>query len=158
METKICSKCKVPQDIATCFYPRPSRKSGVQSQCKSCQKKHSMSYAHRYKDKQSGYQSVQYQKNKALVIEAYGGQCVCCGEAEPRFMTIDHINGDGAESRKNGEGHGGALYQRLKMLGFPKDRYQLLCFNCNCSKRQFGTCPHKSKLVDTSIVSENTKE
>lgn len=76
-------------------------------------------------------------------MNEYGGACKCCGETEPQFLTIDHINGDGAESRRNGEGSGSNLYQKIKKWGFPKDRFQLLCFNCNCAKRQFGTCPHK---------------
>ena len=32
------------------------------------------------------------------VFEAYGGyKCNCCGESEPMFLSIDHIDNNGAE-------------------------------------------------------------
>jgi hypothetical protein len=77
------------------------------------------------------------------MIEAYGGMCVCCGETEPKFLSIDHINNDGYERRKNGEQCGAALYRWLRDQGWPKDNYQLLCMNCNFAKGHFGKCPHK---------------
>ena len=39
-----------------------------------------------------------------------------------------------------------ALYRCVKKLKFPKDRFQLLCANCNQGKRRNGgVCPHKKK-------------
>jgi hypothetical protein len=33
--------------------------------------------------------------------------------------------------------------------GFPnKDRYQVLCYNCNCAKDKNGICPHKNMGSD----------
>lgn len=72
-------------------------------------------------------------------IEAYGGRCVCCGEDWPMFLTIDHIDGDGWLEK----GKGWHLYKRLKSQGWPKDKYQLLCFNCNSAK---GQCPDHHAL------------
>lgn len=84
------------------------------------------------------------------VFEAYGGRkCACCGETEPLFLSIDHIDNDGAEMRKNGtHSRGGtAFYQWLRKSGFPKD-FQVLCMNCNTGKhRNGGACPHQSKKV-----------
>lgn len=82
------------------------------------------------------------------VVEAYGSTCVCCGETEEMFLTIDHIENDGAADRRrltgSRTGGGTRLYRELKRLGYPKDRYRLLCFNCNCGRaRNGGTCPHK---------------
>ena len=79
---------------------------------------------------------------KRDVIEAYGGKCSCCGEAEPRFLTIDHINGDGRQHRRE-VGRGYKLYDWLTRQGYPRDGFRLLCFNCNCARGQFGTCPHE---------------
>lgn len=80
--------------------------------------------------------------NRRRMIEAYGGRCVCCGESEQTFLAIDHINNDGnLERRQFGKG-GNGFFTRLSKLGFPKDRYQLLCHNCNFAKR-LGICPHK---------------
>jgi hypothetical protein len=83
---------------------------------------------------------------KAELIAAYGGQCACCGEPNPGFLTIDHIFNDGHVERAAFPKGGGShhLYERLKKRGYPKDRYQLLCFNCNMGKAfNHGVCPHK---------------
>jgi len=86
---------------------------------------------------------------KQKIIEAYGGKCTCCGETTLEFLTIDHINNDGAEDRRqNGKKSGGKLYRWLIKNNFPKEEYQLLCYNCNCAKGFFGYCPHdKPEIV-----------
>jgi hypothetical protein len=86
-------------------------------------------------------------KNKRIsikeeVFKQYGGKCKCCGEDNIIFLTIDHISNDGAKHRKNIASN--MIYNWLKKHGFPKDNYQILCFNCNFAK-QFGECPHKSR-------------
>jgi len=80
-------------------------------------------------------------KLKLEVIDAYGGKCECCGETEPVFLTIDHIDNSGAVERGS-RLIGTGLYKRLKDWGWPKDRYRLLCFNCNIARGQWGSCPH----------------
>ena len=92
-------------------------------------------------------QQKTYEKNnKQKVIDNYGGKCICCGEFTFEFLTIDHINNDGAEKRKTtNQGTGGKLYRWLIRHGFPKEGYQLLCFNCNCAKGFYGCCPHNNK-------------
>ncbi len=75
------------------------------------------------------------------VIAAYGGRCRCCGDPNWQFLTVDHIYGDGAIERKAGLYSN--FYQWLKDRGFPKDRYQLLCMNCNIAKHRYGVCPHQ---------------
>lgn len=78
------------------------------------------------------------------VLKAYGNKCVCCGEAEEGFLTIDHIENDGAEHRKNiGEGSG-RLYRWLKANQFPVG-FQILCANCHLSKSRSGVCLHQRK-------------
>ena len=71
---------------------------------------------------------------KNNIINNYGGKCACCGETDPLFLTIDHINGGG---RKEGRGSID-LYLKLISENYPKDKYQLLCYNCNCSKSHYG--------------------
>jgi len=74
-------------------------------------------------------------RRKMEVMAEYGGKCVECGETHLEFLTIDHINNDGAERRKElGINGGSALYSWLKKNGYPKDNYQILCFNCNVAK------------------------
>jgi len=76
-------------------------------------------------------------------------KCQCCGEQNILFLTLDHINNDGAKERKSlgWRGNGIAFYRLLKKLGFP-DGYQVLCMNCNFAKmRTGGICPHKAIKV-----------
>ncbi len=42
-----------------------------------------------------------YYRLKDDIYKAYGGYvCTCCGETRELFLTLDHINNDGAEHRK----------------------------------------------------------
>jgi hypothetical protein len=34
---------------------------------------------------------------------------------------------------------------KVKAAGYPKDRYQLLCHNCNMAKGFYGLCPHQEQ-------------
>src|ERR1044072_6285937 len=80
---------------------------------------------------------------KREVINAYGGCCACCKESNLVFLCIDHTKNNGAEHRKQ-LGNGVCFYRLLKKMGFPKDEYQCLCWNCNAAKSILGYCPHHS--------------
>jgi hypothetical protein len=77
------------------------------------------------------------------VLEAYGGlKCSCCGETEPVFLSLDHIDGGGTKHRAGRNGD--AVMRELKKNGFPKG-YRVLCHNCNQGRSQNGgKCPHES--------------
>ncbi len=82
---------------------------------------------------------------RAAMLAAYGGKCACCGETEPKFLELDHIFNDGAEHRRR-YGHADAEWIALHRAGWPKDRHQLLCSNCNRGKlRNNGVCPHAAR-------------
>jgi hypothetical protein len=87
-----------------------------------------------------------------LVFAAYGGYCcVCCGETEPLFLHIDHINNDGARHRREILGgkksSGQSVYRWLRVNGFPPG-FQVLCANCNLGKhRNGGVCPHQVNVA-----------
>lgn len=105
----------------------------------------------------SYYQEKSRQKHlnlKKQVVMGYGGICQCpgCGVAEFEFLTIDHVHNDGAQERRllKSKAVGASLYKRLIKEEFPKERYQLLCFNCNCAKEFYGKCPHQKALKETS--------
>ena len=79
------------------------------------------------------------------VVNAYGGHCECCGESEIRFLTLDHVNGDGAAHRRqiNARNSWHKVYQWAKENGFPPT-LRVLCWNCNnASWRNNGICPHR---------------
>ena len=72
---------------------------------------------------------------KMSAIDKYGKICKKCGEKDLPFLTIDHINNNGKSHRdKIGSGNGGAqFYKWLHNNDYPSG-FQVLCFNCNCSK------------------------
>jgi ferric-dicitrate binding protein FerR (iron transport regulator) len=91
-------------------------------------------------------------KLKAQVFDHYGRVCICCGETEPFFLTLGHVNGDGAEQRRrvNGGSRGSmragsnsaGVYLDIIRRGFPDD-VRTECYNCNCGAfRNGGVCPH----------------
>lgn len=140
--------------------------------CRQCQAKYMRDYYSKNRDKFSAYWRAYHYRKMANpknrdsarergrafwrnlrdeVVAAYGGKCACCGETEPRFLSIDHVNNDGAAHRRslgatkrNGEGGGSATLAWIKKNGFPSG-FQVLCMNCNMGKfRNGGTCPHQT--------------
>lgn len=75
------------------------------------------------------------------IFAYYGQLCICCGETERAFLTVDHVNGDGADWRNTGKANLQAL---VIAEGFP-EKYQVLCWNCNCAKGMRGGCPHQKQ-------------
>ena len=74
---------------------------------------------------------------KIEVLRHYSGgdpRCKACGEAEVRFLGLDHVNGDGAKQRREASS---ALVRHsfswAKAHGFPAD-LQVLCHNCNLKR------------------------
>lgn len=82
-------------------------------------------------------------KLKDEVFSAYGKECACCGECRIEFLTIDHVNGDGAAHRKLIGQSTRHIYLWLKKNGFPKHGFRTLCMNCNFSRGVHGYCPHE---------------
>lgn len=87
------------------------------------------------------------------IYTAYGNKCWCCGESNPGFFTIDHVNNDGAKHRhrssknKKDRVNNAKIFREIKRAGFP-DTFRLMCFNCNCGRqRNGGICPHANDLM-----------
>lgn len=94
-------------------------------------------YVRNNRDRFAHYAAQQRDKIKAEMVAAYGGKCLHCGEVDQIVLTLDHINDDSEVEKElyglNARG-GHKHYQRLKRDGWPKERFQLLCFNCNARK------------------------
>lgn len=117
---KICLGCN-SKDLIT------------KSRCQSCRDKHNQVTLNRYA------------VIKDEVFINYGGYiCACCGELERAFLSIDHINNDGAQHRKN-MSSGSNTYRWLRDNNFPNG-FQVLCMNCQWGKKNCnGVCPHQTK-------------
>ena len=158
--TKRCPRCGEVKSLDQ-FYRRSRSPSGRNSWCKDCHNKASTDWrkknharaastAHRrylrLGDKIRRYNVELHQRYKALLVAHYSNganKCVCCGESEVRFLTIDHINGNGSEHRKLTKcGTGSVFYCWLIREGMPEG-YQVLCYNCNNARARHGICPHQ---------------
>lgn len=79
---------------------------------------------------------------KKEVFTRYGGAaCRCCGESNIFFLSMDHVEGNGADHRRTGR-VGNNIYSWLKRNNYPRG-FQVLCHNCNHGRYlNGGACPH----------------
>lgn len=128
--------------------------------CGSCQRKLSLASYAKNKQNMDGLQAACFDCARAATnnynfevrraaLNAYGSKCVCCGEAEFKFLAIDHIDGIGVKQRK---AQGGAIGHWLKKHKYPAG-FQVLCHNCNMAKGFYGGCPHN----DNDVAKEGSK-
>lgn len=144
---KKCTKCLQVKPL-TEFVPDPARTTGVRSTCRECANKRWNDWNSKHPDWRKQRQFRVSQKAKDAAYKAYGGYiCACCGETEPIFLTIDHINNDGNKHREKIGSQ--VIYYWLRDQGYPSG-FQILCWNCNRAKHyNGGVCIHQDlKIVD----------
>jgi hypothetical protein len=150
----IANNCYHCQIVLTIENQRPHDRKANEHICRDCYWKR----RNRCYWKGNVTHKSEYRELKIEMIQAYGSQCLCCGENNIEFLCIDHIYADRSQERTNGAKNrsrtGGDLYRYLKKLGWPKDRYRLLCHNCNFSLAAYGYCPHQPQL---ELFSKPTK-
>ena len=124
--TKVCPDCKKELSLDM-FYKRGGKRKGQPiSKCIKCHK---------------AYYNKRTLERKKAIVTLYGGRCECCGETAIEFLSIDHINGNGHEERK--EKFGRDFYIMLLESGKKREDLRLLCMNCNFSLGKYGYCPHE---------------
>lgn len=83
---------------------------------------------------------------KRAVFDRYGGSaCACCNEQTFEFLCLDHVNGNGAEHRRE-IGAGVSMISWVAINGYPAG-FQVLCINCNFAKRDGESCSHSKAKV-----------
>jgi 5-methylcytosine-specific restriction endonuclease McrA len=106
------------------------------------------------------------EKRRALrlvMIEAYGGRCVCCGISDYRKLTIDHIDGSGHENRRGPyRERESATTQmlRLRDQGWPQANHQLLCWSCNSVKHFYPEqecCPGSQRRMGAPLSAKERR-
>lgn len=109
------------------------------------------------------YKSIEKQRYLNLkyeVLSYYGNgksSCVKCGFNDIRALTLDHINGDGCEKRREIKIKGGViLYKYLKENFYPKG-YQTLCMCCQFLKKEKNG-EYNSSNNKFSILAQNNKK
>lgn len=155
---KRCTVCKKEKPASEFGRDKRSR-DGLRARCKLCVHDDNAHYYHANKKASQARQKKWVEENyekylatcrrrnlraterlKREVVEAYGGQCSCCGESDIHFLTLDHVNGRQPGETKKGE----KMYRLAKREGFPK-KYRALCQNCNSAFGHYGFCPHDKK-------------
>lgn len=159
--SKVCITCRETKPVDD-FHRQRNAPDGRAYSCKACantySKDHYAGNPEYYAERRQRYYvsnrdqiraeaAVKHRVRKAEVIGAYGGVCVCCGETNLGFLTLDHVNNDGKAHRME-LGHGRAsarVYAWAKANGYPSV-LQVLCMNCNCGKQwNGGVCPHEEE-------------
>ncbi len=79
------------------------------------------------------------------MLDAYGRECACCHESEPRFLCLDHIGGGGNKDRSLVGGNNQGVLRRLRVEGWPQDDFRVLCANCNMATMLGRICPHQEE-------------
>ena len=150
------------------FIPHKLSLHGRANICRKCKTAYQRQWYKIYKDspnykrkrprtRSENMRRREYNKIRRLkLIELYGGKCVCCGETHPEFLTLDHIQGNGATERKR-LGTSDSIYKKaIKMLNENEEEarknYRLLCWNCNCALGHYGYCPHNPKEFKAPVT------
>lgn len=153
---KTCSKCGVEKPVED-FQTRNGKPI---SRCRACVYQRQRDYhaanleqrraakkanASKHKGRLAAYLKQKGAELRQAIIIALGGSCSCCGEHRCEFLAIDHIHGGGRQERKSGSGI--TFYRKVVKAGIPRDKYRLLCHNCNMSHGLYGYCPHQAVVT-----------
>jgi len=146
---KKCAKCHKSKNNS-CFHKNKTKIDGLATECRECCKAYMKKYYAKNKNKllkqnkENGKQK--HAEAKRLCIEHYSNgtnKCCCCGESNPEFLSLNHINGGGRKDRQTFKG-ARTFCGYLVKNNFPKG-INIMCFNCNLSYGFFGYCPHKTQ-------------
>ena len=132
-KTRYCKKCD--EDLPVSEFGNYG--GVVRYRCIKCNRKIQNEHHYKHRDIRNKRALEAYiirsRKNKLLALSVYSDtdtpRCVCCHETFETFLTLDHVNNDGAEDRKK-RGSGSKLYNYLNKKNYPVG-FQVLCFNCN---------------------------
>jgi hypothetical protein len=124
--TRVCSKCKIKLSIEQ-FSKNKYKKTGVNYECKSCQKiykdAHYQNNKQKYKDKAKRHDKKMqewWQEFKSKL------KCVRCGFSHPAALDFHHLYGkDKAIAQGRSEGWG------KKRVLEEINKCEVLCSNCH---------------------------
>lgn len=130
----------LPTERAICHPERPVQARGLCPQCYA--KNKYWDDPKRFRQESRDSQAAARKRLREEMLKAYGERCACqwCPETNTDFLTLDHINGDGKEHRKQVGSH---TYADLRRKGWPQGGYRLLCWNCNALTKNGRVCPHE---------------
>jgi len=141
---KFCPKCKKIKAL-TEFYTMSSTFDGYCCYCKTCKKNEYLEKQKYYCEHNQNY--IYKNKIKAFQVIANGGQIKCfkhdewncCGDATNiDFLSFDHIEGDGANHRREiGSTASSSLHRWIiQNPNEARKKIQILCMNAQVKKKK----------------------
>jgi hypothetical protein len=129
-----CPRCKKVKPLAEFYLRKDGRRP--HSWCKVCNLEH---------------RKARFREDRIAALLHYSAgdiKCACCGERTIDFLTLDHVNNDGAAHRRSlgvGRIGGQSFYARLRVAGYTYPYLAVACFNCNMARAfHAGLCPHRA--------------
>jgi hypothetical protein len=133
----LCANCQLRKKIDNKEQTKFSSKSDdSKKDGKIYSPKYRYEYYHSHKPQVAKWVASSRFELKQEILTHYGnGKCVCvrCGEDDIKCLSIDHIDGKGAEHRKKVVSSSN-FYRWLKNNDYPEG-YQTYCMNCQNLKR-----------------------
>lgn len=164
MELRQCTKCKGEFPLTKEFFCKTAKnKGGFSYFCIKCNSARVRKWE---KDNQQQADILKKRHNfnrrlEALSHYATEGRLTCsckgCGISIPEFLTLDHIDGDGAAHRRQFDIKGTKLYIWLKENNYPAG-LQILCMNCNMAKGNKKECPVHSQNKTQTLIFDPEQE
>lgn len=156
--TNYCEPCRTSKGDDTKAKREKARSKGICVNCLSRKANKGKTLCELCRVKKNAKTKQIEQNKKRTVLEHYGGQCMCCGKRDFRILTIDHIDGKGAEHRrkispsKTTNGGGGKVtYRWLIKNNFPPG-FQTLCYDCQALKGTGLECPHQAEMKFSGMM------
>lgn len=151
-----CSKGHEYTDGNVYYAPRNhaenTKGTGKARNCKKCrseyQRKYRLANLEKFSKKEVIRSRRKKEQAKAKLFAALGKECSCCGETREAFLTLDHIGGGGKKHREQVKQD--RMYITVVREGCPKDKYRILCMNCNWATRFNQPCPHEWERINSS--------
>lgn len=163
---KICSQC-VTAKSSDEYFKNCKARDGLNAACKDCVRQwrkdnvesrraqshaayynnheHNKTRSREYMREHSAEMNGKRLAKKLNILSRYSDplRCACCGEETPEFLTLDHVENNGSEHRREiGMKSGWQFYLWIIRNNYPHG-FQVLCMNCNCAKAWWGECPHQ---------------
>lgn len=90
MNTKYCGSCKKTKSISL-FSKNPTKKDGLQTKCKECQKRYSRAH---YKENKQLYlnHNKKAKQTKKEFVDSGKTKCCKCGESELCCLDYHHLD------------------------------------------------------------------
>lgn len=148
-EAGLCATCDTPSEAYRCDTciepPRKAMKVHrarklAEGKCTICLRVPSLSGG-RVCESCLNRVRLRYTRKRQAVLDAYGRQCACCAESDVTVLDLDHVapHWVASGSPRPDDEVGVSLYEKAIEADYPAN-YQLLCRNCNWSKRLHGAC------------------